>query len=73
MIQLHKGDGEQLLHCVPVMIFVALSLQIIYLSVVHDFTEDFSKQSLQLEVHKHVFVFSSDSMGQTPKLATPHM
>jgi len=55
------------------LLFMLLSLQIIYLSVVHNFIEDFSKQSLQLQVQKRVFVFSSDSMGQTRKLATPHM
>jgi len=50
-----------------------LSLQIIYLSVVNNFTEDFSKQSLQLQDQKNVFMFSSDSVGQTWKSATPHM
>jgi hypothetical protein len=37
-------------------------------SVVHNFTTDFSKQSLQLQVQKHVFVFSSDSMDQNTKI-----
>lgn len=46
------------------LLFMLLSLQIIYFSVVNNFTEDFSKQSLQLQDQKHVFVFSSDSMGQ---------
>jgi len=45
--------------------YLCCCLQIIYLNVVNNFTEGFSKQSLQLKDQKHVFVFSSDSMGQT--------